>query len=140
MAAGLGGPVLLIFHGPHGYVSASWYDDDTIPTWNHVSLHVRGTPAPLHDALPLLRHTVEHFEAPVERPWSLDRLGETARQMAEAVTAFRLVADEWHLEAKLSQDKPAAERMRVLAGLERQGPYENPRLVAAMRAADREGG
>jgi Putative FMN-binding domain len=33
----LDGPLLLIFHGPHGYVSASWYGDDTIPTWNHVT-------------------------------------------------------------------------------------------------------
>ncbi len=40
----LHGPLLLIFHGPHGYVSASWYGSDTIPTWNHVTLHVRGTP------------------------------------------------------------------------------------------------
>ena len=24
-------PLLPIFHGPHGYVSAGWYSDDTIP-------------------------------------------------------------------------------------------------------------
>src|SRR5687768_3413890 len=44
VSKGLRGPLLLIFHGPHGYVSASWYQADTIPTWNHVTLHVRGTP------------------------------------------------------------------------------------------------
>src|SRR5919112_5257721 len=44
----LDGPILMIFHGPHGYVSASWYESQTIiPTWNHVTLHVRGTPEPL---------------------------------------------------------------------------------------------
>jgi predicted FMN-binding regulatory protein PaiB len=35
-------------------VSASWYADDTIPTWNHVTLHVRGTPELFDDALPVL--------------------------------------------------------------------------------------
>jgi transcriptional regulator len=129
----LNGPLLLIFQGPHGYVSAGWYATETIPTWNHVTLHVRGTPEPFDDALPVLRQTVDHFEAALEHPWSLERMGSTAREMADQVVAFRLRADWWHVEAKLSQDKPADERARVLAGLERPGPYANRALAAAMR-------
>jgi transcriptional regulator len=129
----LDGPLLLIFQGPHGYVSASWYGEDTIPTWNHVTLHLRGTPALYDDAMPVLRQTVDRFEAAVEQPWSLDRMGDTAREMADQVVAFRLSAESWHLEAKLSQDKPADERARVLGGLEAPGPYANAPLVAAMR-------
>jgi transcriptional regulator len=126
-------PVLLIFHGPHGYISASWYEGETIPTWNHVTLHIRGTPEPLSDPMPVLRRTVEHFEAAVEDPWSLDRLGSDADDMADQVVAFRLRAESWHAEAKLSQDKPDGERARVLAGLEGGGPYANAPLAAAMR-------
>jgi transcriptional regulator len=133
VADSLDGPVLLIFQGPHGYVSASWYDSDTIPTWNHVTLHVRGTPERFDEALPVLRRTVDHFEAAVERPWSLDRLGAVAGEMADQVIAFRLNARSWHAEAKLSQDKPDDERARILAGLERPGPYENDPLATAMR-------
>src|SRR3954452_6150323 len=133
VAERLEGPLLMIFHGPHGYVSASWYGSDTIPTWNHVTLHVRGTPELLEDAMPVLRRTVDLFEAAVERPWSLDRMGEEAREMADEVVAFRLRPEAWHLEAKLSQDKPADERARVLAGLEAPGPYANPPLARAMR-------
>jgi transcriptional regulator len=134
VAERLDGPLLLLFHGPHGYVSASWYESETIPTWNHVTLHVRGTPERFDDSMPVLRRTVEHFEAAVEEPWSLDRMGETAREMAERVVAFRLRADDWHAEAKLSQDKPDDERARVLAGLSGAGPYANPALAAAMRS------
>src|SRR5690348_3518294 len=133
VAERLGGPLLAIFQGPHGYVSASWYASETIPTWNHVTLHVRGTPELFDDALPVLRRTVDHFEAAVAQPWSLDRMGKTAREMADAVVAFRLRAESWHAEAKLSQDKPADERARVLAGLDAPGPYANPPLAAAMR-------
>jgi transcriptional regulator len=132
----LDGPLLLIFHGPHGYVSASWYEDETIPTWNHITLHVSGTPRLFDDAMPVLRRTVEHFEAAVEHPWSLDRLGDTASEMAGRVVAFRLVASDWHAELKLSQDKPAEERARVLAGLAKPGPYANEPLAAAMRGAE----
>src|SRR3954449_2018673 len=134
VAERLDGPLLLIFHGPHGYVSASWYGSDTIPTWNHLTLHVRGTPERFRDALPVLRQTVDHFEAAVEEPWSLDRMGATAREMADQVIAFRLNAEAWHAEAKLSQDKPDDERTRVLAGLERPGAYANDPLATAMRA------
>jgi transcriptional regulator len=133
----LADPLLLIFHGPHGYVSASWYGEDTIPTWNHVTLHVRGTPELLDDPMPVLRRTVDHFEAAVEEPWSLDRLGDGAREMADQVVAFRLAAEEWHAEFKLSQDKPSEERERVLAGIEGSGPYANAPLAAAMRASER---
>jgi transcriptional regulator len=133
VANALQGPLLAIFQGPHGYVSASWYDSETIPTWNHVTLHLRGTPELQHDALPVLRKTVEHFEAAVEHPWSLERMGETAREMADQVIAFRLEAQWWHAEAKLSQDKPQTERARVLAGLEGKGRYVNKPLAAEMR-------
>jgi len=134
VCARLDGPVLTVFHGPHGYVSASWYGSETtIPTWNHVTLHVRGTPQLLADPMPVLRRTVDHFEAAVEHPWSLDRMGDEADAMAAQVVAFRLAAASWHAEAKLSQDKPADERARVLAGLEGSGPYANAPLASAMR-------
>ena len=133
--AGLDGPVLAIFQGPHGYVSASWYAQDTIPTWNHVTLHVGGTPERFPDALPVLRLTVDHFESAAEAPWSLDRMGDTAREMADQVVAFRLAAAWWHADAKLSQDKPEHERARIRAGLLRPGPYANRALADAMRAA-----
>lgn len=134
VAEDLQGPLLAIFAGPHGYVSASWYENDTIPTWNHIVLHMRGVPTLLDDAMPVLQQTVDHFEAALEEPWSLDRMGETAREMATQVLAFRLHAEWWHAEAKLSQDKPKLERARVLAGLERKGPYANPQLAAVMRS------
>jgi transcriptional regulator len=79
---------------------------------------------------------VDHFEAAVEHPWSLDRMGETAREMADQVIAFRIRPDSWHAEAKLSQDKPGNERERILAGLERPGPYAHAALAAAMRSDD----
>jgi transcriptional regulator len=133
VAETLDGPMLAIFQGPAGYVSASWYASDTIPTWNHVTLHIRGTPELFGDPIAVLRQTVDHFEAAVEEPWSLDRMGDSAREMADQVVAFRLRAESWHAEAKLSQDKPSHERARVLAGFERPGPYANPALASAMR-------
>ena len=130
----LDGPLLLIFHGPHGYVSASWYADDRIPTWNHVTLHVRGTPERLHDALAVLRRTVDALR--VGRRAARGRWSGWARPRARWPTRsspFACARNSWHAEAKLSQDKPAAERARVLAGLDAPGPYANAPLAEAMR-------
>ena len=57
--------VLVIVQGPHGYVSPSWYEPgDIIPTWNHVTAHLYGTPQILSDDenLRVLAHLTEHFE------------------------------------------------------------------------------
>jgi len=62
-------------------------------------------------------------------------MGDTAREMAGEVVAFRLRAESWHAELKLSQDKPEDERARVAAGLEAPGPYRNEPLAAALRRA-----
>jgi transcriptional regulator len=129
----LAGPLLAVFHGPHGYVSASWYEAETISTWNYVIVHLRGTPQVLEDALPVVRRTIDHFEATVGTPWSLDRMSDRGRSMADQVVAFRLVADWWYAEAKLSQDKPPEERARVLRGVDGDPAYANPALAAAMR-------
>jgi transcriptional regulator len=135
VAGQLDGPLLVIFAGPHGYVSGSWYENKTIPTWNYVMLHVRGVSTVLSDPMPVLRQTVDHFETAVREPWSLDHMDHSAaREMADQVVAFRLRAEWWHAEAKLSQDKPENERTRVLAGLERDRAYANPELAAAMRS------
>ena len=38
------GEVLAVFSGPHAYVSPSWYEEPgTVPTWNYVAVHARGT-------------------------------------------------------------------------------------------------
>ena len=54
--------------------------------------------------------------------------------MADQVVAFRLVADDWHAELKLSRDKPADEQARVLAGLSTPGPYANEPLALWIRS------
>jgi transcriptional regulator len=138
LADSLEQPMLAIFNGPHGYISASWYDGETIPTWNHLTVHVRGRAELFDDPMPLLRRTVDHFEAAVHQSWSLDRMGLAAREMADQVIGFRLHAESWHAEAKLSQDKPRHEQARVLAALESDAAYANHQLAAAMRDVARQ--
>lgn len=34
--------VLIIFQGPHAYISSSWYEKEAVPTWNYQAVHVYG--------------------------------------------------------------------------------------------------
>ena len=36
--------VLVIFHGPHTYISPTWYNHVNVPTWNYQAVHIYGTP------------------------------------------------------------------------------------------------
>lgn len=45
-----GQTVLAVFHGPHCYISPSWYETNkAVPTWNYVAVHVYGEVELLED-------------------------------------------------------------------------------------------
>ena len=37
-----GKEVLIVFHGPHAYISPKWYEENDVPTWNYAVVHVHG--------------------------------------------------------------------------------------------------
>jgi len=63
--------ILIAFQGPHGYVSPGWYGEvQAVPTWNHVSVHLRGVPEILSDDenLRVLERMVDVFENRMPNP------------------------------------------------------------------------
>src|SRR5918993_1975301 len=45
-----GADALAIFHGPHGYISPTWYaTGPSVPTWNYVTVHAYGKSRVLTD-------------------------------------------------------------------------------------------
>jgi len=128
--------VLLIFQGPHGYISPAWYEASPyVGTWNFTSVHIRGVPELLEGepAFEVLRRTQDHFETAMEEPFDLEPVIDFARAIAAATVPFRMVARSVEAKAKLSQDKPREVQDRVIAALERPGPYRQPALAAEMR-------
>ena len=135
-----GREALLIFQGPHGYISPAWYEAGPyVGTWNYTSVHVRGVPEVLEgDAgFDVLRRTQSHFEAAMNEPFDLDPVLDFAKAIAAGTVPFRLVASSVDAKAKLSQDKPREVQDRVMAALERPGPYSQPTLAAEMRRLKR---
>src|SRR5258706_13567554 len=79
------GEILVIFNGPHGYVSPTWYSDRTInvPTWNYVAVHAYGTPEalPAADSALHLSRLVAKYESARADGWSIAELKDNLREM-----------------------------------------------------------
>jgi transcriptional regulator len=135
-------PVLVVFPGPHAYVSPSWYGTHpSVPTWNYVAVHAYGVPRMIEDAgrvRALLDRLVHTFEDGRPAPWRMDSLPDSyVEGMMRGIVAFEIPIDRLEGKAKLSQNRPAADQARVRAAL---GAESDPLAKAvATLMADRAG-
>jgi transcriptional regulator len=140
-----GREVLVIFQGPHHYISPSWYADaPNVPTWNFVVVHAYGTPRELAPEDPrtrwILEQTVAQHEAAMERPWRLDSASAYVEKLIGGVRAFEIELSRVEGQFKLSQNHSAENRRGVIAGLERCGDDAARDVAALMRERERDDG
>src|SRR6188768_2524467 len=128
-------PSVMVFQGPHGYVSPSWYTTrPAVPTWNYAVAHLHGR-ARTVDAFAtheILRKLVERFESGRREPWSGDLPTEFLQAELQAIVGFELDVERIEAKFKLSQNKSAADRDGALAGLEREGDFRSLELAQFM--------
>lgn len=110
-----GTEVLVVFGGPHGYVSPTTYAvDPAVPTWDYAAVHLTGRIEVIEDVLDVVERTVaavESCRAPVWRPSEASR--EVFAKLAPGVVAFRVHITAEERMFKLSQDKDDEVRARV---------------------------
>lgn len=134
------GRLLVVFYGPSGYLSPSWYGiSPAVPTWNYATVHASGVPELLSDEdnLAVLERLVDRFEDPLPEPYRMrrDELNvEYAERIVHGTVGFRMRVDQWVGKDKMSQDKPAEVVERIIGELEGEGLYANPPLARRMRA------
>lgn len=129
--------MLSVFSGPHAYVSPRWYESDqAVPTWNYVAVHVYGVPrlVPEPDEVrALLTRLVAEYEGDA---WSLDGLEEGfVDRMSRGIVAFEMPVGRIEGKFKLSQNRPAGDRSRVIAELASAGDDTTTALARFMQAA-----
>ncbi|WP_209561223.1 FMN-binding negative transcriptional regulator [Frigoribacterium sp. PvP032] len=128
--------VMVIVQGPHGYVSPGWYPaEQIIPTWNHVTAHLWGTPEILSDDenFRVLGELVDHFERVMPEPSTLTLDEEGSRRVAKGTVGIRLRVTRFDARAKLSQNKAPEVVDRIVDELEHGEHYAQPALAAEMR-------
>ncbi|MET0682453.1 MAG: FMN-binding negative transcriptional regulator [Casimicrobiaceae bacterium] len=131
---------MAIFHGPHAYVTPSWYADPAgaVPTWNYAVAHLYGAielacdPAETRAVLDLM---IQRFESGRAKPWQLGLDPGRLHAMVGAIVGFRIRVKRIDAKLKLSQNRSPADRRQVAEGLESEGYAEATATAAWMRAA-----
>lgn len=137
-------PSVAIFHGPHAYVSPSWYAEPApaVPTWNYAVVHVHGAAEIMEDEREkraLLDEMIRRYEGARLQPWRLQLEGRALEAMLGAIVGFKLTVARIDAKFKLSQNRSAEDRERVIAGLRGEGHSDASVTAAWMEAYAREG-
>ena len=124
---------LVVFQGPQHYVSPSWYETKrethkVVPTWNYLIVQARGRPRVTDDA-PWLRAQIEALtnkqEAGRAAPWKVaDAPDDFIAMQMRAIVGVEIEIADLRGKWKASQNRNAADRAGVVAGLERDGDAE----------------
>ena len=135
---GTGNEALVIFNGPHSYISPSWYKTKpAVPTWNYAAVHAYGVPAIFQDherIVALLRETISTYESSFERPWG-DELPDNYRdKLIQNIVAFEIPVARLEGKFKLGQNRPPADIQSVFDTLSRSDDPDSQALSRLMLA------
>ncbi len=114
--------VLVIFQGPHAYITPSWYEVElSVPTWNYAVVHAYGLPrlveekSELYDLLKIL---IQTHEAHFENPWPFQLPDDYVQKMMQGIVGFEIQITRLEGKFKLSQNRTASEREKVIDALQ----------------------
>jgi transcriptional regulator len=129
--------VLVIFHGPHHYISPSWYaSQPSVPTWNYAVVHAQGRPMLIEDRerlAALVRELVTRHEAASPEPWKMDLPPDYRDKMLSGIVGFEIEITRLEGKFKLSQNRPGGDRPLVIEALEQLGSDDALGVAALMR-------
>lgn len=142
-----GASALVVFQGPHAYVSPSWYpgkreDPRQVPTWDYLAVEVRGTLKVFNDdakLYALLTQLTERNEAGREPHWRVtDAPDDYVREQMRYIIGIEIEIESLLGRYKLSQNRDAADQEGARAGLA-AAPTERERdLARAIAVTQRE--
>ena len=116
--------VLVIFTGPHAYISPRWYEaKERVPTWNYTALHAYGIPQKVEDRG--AKHASQRrLVAAMDPEWlpKFDALSEKyVTMMLEGIVNFRIPVTRIETRWKLSQNRGRREMELIAEALEKGG-------------------
>jgi transcriptional regulator len=127
---------LAIFHGPHGYVSPSWYTNHpSVPTWNYAVVHVHGAPAILdaESTWGIVKRLADRYERGRPVPWVPELPPAFVQDNLRAIVGFEMPLARIEAKFKLNQNRDDADRLGALAALEREPDWPSRELAAFAR-------
>ena len=128
---------LVIFQGPHAYISPSWYASEfSVPTWNYTAVHAYGRPVIVEDEERLqaiLDELVAVYESSMPQPWSVPWRDERYTNLTKAIVGFEMEITRLEGKFKLNQNRPMADQQGVVTQLQ-DSHHADERAIAQRMA------
>jgi transcriptional regulator len=128
--------VLVVFAGPHAYVSPRWYEaKERVPTWNYAAVHAYGR-VHVTSAADLKHASQRQLVAEHDPEWlpKFDALRpEYVAQMLEAIVTFDIAVTRLETRWKLSQNRGRREQELIAAELDKSDDPSVRALAALTR-------
>ena len=125
---------LLIFQGAHTYISARWYTEVDVPTWDYMIVHVYGKVREIQgdELYSVLSRLVENHES--NTSYRLEGLPQDMVQK-EIKGVFGFVMEVTRVDGgyKLSQGKTEEERTNIASELEKRGDKDSKVIAEEIR-------
>lgn len=127
--------VLVMFQGPHAYISSSWYEEENVPTWNYQAVHVYGTASILgeeelkQDLTMLLQKYEEYRENPVL--W--ENLSSQTKKQIKGIVGFKIKIQEVQAAYKLSQNRNEEDYQNIIDKLYEDKDLNSQQLAEVMK-------
>jgi transcriptional regulator len=133
-AALAAGQVVVVFAGPHGYVSPTWYEhpSEQVPTWNYAVVHAHGIPKKLErdELVRVLDELVSAYEGRAPEAW---RASPAIRdELAREIVGLSIDVTKLEGKFKLSQNRSEVDQARVVDGLRARATPEDIALADLM--------
>ena len=115
-----GSQALVIFQGPHTYISPSWYvQPQNVPTWNYTAAHACGVPEILdrQAMVALLKDLVGKHESLFQKPWDFDPDDPFMQKQMPEIVGFEIKIQKLQGKFKLNQNRTPADRAGVIETL-----------------------
>jgi transcriptional regulator len=128
--------VLVVFSGPHAYVSPRWYEQKPrVPTWNYAAVHAYGVPKVITDEAE--KHASQRrlvgFYDPQWLP-QFDALPQDyVSSMLDGIVNFEIRVTRVETRWKLSQNRGRREQELIAAALDKSGDSVERALAALTR-------
>jgi transcriptional regulator len=127
--------VLVIFSSPvNEYISSSWYNHPNVPTWNYMSVHVRGQVKIIEgDTLwESLRRLTNKYEKGMKNPVNIDQLPEREKRQVLGIVGVEVSIESMDVAFKLSQNRNDEDFANILLELQNQGSATARLMADAM--------
>lgn len=126
---------LLIFNGPHAYISSTWYEGENVPTWNYQSVHLYGKCSLLNEEelQKDLVNLLEKHEGKSKNGATWENLSEDSQAQIKGIAGFKVKVQEVQAAYKMSQNRNETDHSNITEALDTRNTGDDQKISREMK-------